>query len=93
MNTPLDEIYTIERDHYLRCFCSFMTVLAGKRLNLPNVFLLLLKNKNYRDVFKMLIGAETDYEIFLIFIQFEPSLAKSKYISKYLNATEVPLVE
>lgn len=93
MSNPVDNIYSIEQEHFLRCFCSYMTILYGKRLNLPNVFLLLLQNPNYRAIFKMLVGAETDYEIFEMFIKFEPSLSKSKYISKYLNANSIPLKE
>jgi len=80
-----------ETEYYLLAFCSFLTILHGKKLNLPNIFLLLLKNKKYRDIFKTMLDLETDYQIFKIFVDYEPNLCKSKYISKYLNSIKYGL--
>ncbi len=66
-------------------FCSFLTIIHGKKLNLPNIFLLLLKNKKYRELFKLMLDLDCDYQIFKMFIEYDPTLYKSKYISKYLN--------
>lgn len=75
-----------ETEYYLLAFCSFLSIIHGKKLNLPNVFLMLLKNKRYREIFKVMVDFETDYQVFKLFIQYEPNLCKSKYISKYLNS-------
>lgn len=84
-NNPIDNINFAESDHLLLCFCSFMCIIHGKKLNFPNIFLLLLENKNYRELFKFMLGLDSDYDVFERMIQYDPSLSKSKYISKYLN--------
>ena len=74
-----------ESEHYFLSFCSLLCILHGKKLNLPNIVLLLLENKNYRAVFKSMTNAETDVEIFKTFFNYDATLSKSKYISKYIN--------
>jgi hypothetical protein len=77
-----------EQEYNMLAFCSFLTIIHGKKLNLPNIFLLLLKNKKYRELFKTMLDLECDYQIFKMFIDYDPTLYKSKYISKYLNKTK-----
>jgi len=89
---PIDSINFAESDHQLLCFCSFVCILHNKKLNLPNIFLLLLENKNYRTLFQAMTGIDTNYDTFKRFIQYDPSLSKSKYISKYLNKCPQELV-
>jgi len=74
-----------ETEYYFLCFCSLMYILAEKKLNLPNVFIAFLKNKNYRMLFKQMLNLETDHDCVKIFINFDPNLHKSKYITKFLN--------
>ena len=74
-----------EQEFRLLTFCSFLTIIYGKKLNLPNIFLLLLKNKKYREMIREMIDIDCDYHLFKLFIDYDPSLYKSKYISKYLN--------
>lgn len=77
-----------ETEHNFLCFCSFMCMLVGKRLNLPNIFLLILKTPKYKQVLKDLVSIDTDFELFKLFIEYDPTLSKSKYISKFLNSRE-----
>jgi hypothetical protein len=77
-----------EIEHNFLCFCSLICLLSGKKLNLPNIFLLLLKTPTYKQILKKLVSIDTDYELFKLFIDFDPSLSKSKYISKFLNSRE-----
>lgn len=77
-----------ETEHNFLCFCSLMCMLSGKKLNLPNVFLLVLKHPKYKQILKSLVSIDTDFELFKLFIEYEPSLSKSKYISKFLNSRE-----
>lgn len=65
-----------------------MCMLVGKRLNLPNIFLLILKTPKYKQVLKDLVSIDTDFELFKLFIEYDPTLSKSKYISKFLNSRE-----
>lgn len=81
-----------EAHHNFLCFCSFMCLLAGKKLNLPNIFLLILKNVNYKNVLKTLVSIDSDYELFKMFIEYDPTLSKSKYISKFLNSREGKII-
>jgi hypothetical protein len=82
---PVKQLYTSEYSHYFLCFCSFICLINNKKLNLANIFLCLLKSKENREVFKMLCDIQTDYGALKKFLQYEPSLHKSKYIKNYLE--------
>jgi hypothetical protein len=77
-----------ERDHLFLAFCSFVTLIHAKKLNLANVFLMVLQNKSLRDLFKLYCDANSDYAVVQAFLAFDPSLHKSKYVMKYLNNTK-----
>jgi hypothetical protein len=77
-----------ETEHNFLSFCSLLCMLSGKKLNLPNVFLLVLKNVKYKQILKQLVSIDTDFELFKLFIEYDPTLSKSKYISKFLNSRE-----
>jgi hypothetical protein len=74
-----------EAEHLFLAFCSFVTLLHVKKMNLANVFLILLQNKELRDLFKLYCDVDTDFAVVQTFLKFDPSLHKSKYIMKYLN--------
>jgi hypothetical protein len=78
----------IENDHNFLCFCSLMCILNGKKLNLPNIFLLVLKNEAYKGLLKYMLTIDNDYELFKFFIDYDSKISKSKYISKYLNSVQ-----
>ena len=81
-----------EMHHNFLSFCSFLCLLVGKKLNLPNIFLLILKNNNYKSILKTLVSIDSDYELFKMFIEYDPTLSKSKYISKFLNSREGKII-
>jgi hypothetical protein len=74
-----------EQDHLFLAFCSFVTLIHAKKLNLANVFLMVLQNKPLRDLFKYYCDSNNDYAVVQAFLSFDPSLHKSKYVMKYLN--------
>ena len=74
-------------DNFLK-FCSFVCILHGKKLNIANIFLIVLKNSNYRELLLLALDVDTDLQIFRYFLRFDVSLSKSKYISKFLNSNE-----
>jgi hypothetical protein len=88
MNTfsETESLETIELNHLFLSFCSYVTLTQGKRLNIANIFLLVLQNRNLRELFKTFMELETDYLVVETFLKFDNSLYKSKYITKYLNA-------
>ena len=66
-------------------FCTFVSLTSGKKTNIANIFLKVLQNKHLRSIFKKQMEIETDFEAVSLFLQFDSSLHKSKYIKKYLN--------
>ena len=87
-DSPTKSIIDNETDHLLLSFCTFCTQLKGKKLSLQNIFVLLLKEEKLRNILKDLLFIDNNYELVQIFLQFEPTIVKSKYITKYLNANK-----
>jgi len=77
-----------EHEHLFLAFCSFVTLIHAKKLNLANVFLYVLQNKDIRDLFKKYCDINSDFAAVQAFLTFDPSLHKSKYIMKYLNSAK-----
>jgi len=68
-------------------FCTYITLINGKKLNTANVFLHFLKSKQLRKIFRIQFEVSSDFECIQLFLKFDPSIYKSKYIMKYLNST------
>ena len=89
----MDDPYTLldRKDiiHKFLTLCSFISICENKKLNLANVFLLVLKEKKYRELFKESLIIDTDFELVKIFLQHDPYLYKSKYITKFLKKSEI----
>jgi len=63
----------------------------SKKLNLANVFILLLKNKELRELLKKYCDLKNDFTAVKFFLQFDSGLYKSKYVMKFLNANKKSL--
>ena len=83
---PSKALIKDETEHLLLCFCTFCSLLKGKKLSLQNIFILVLQEKKLRNILKDLLTIETNFDVVKLFIDFEPSITKSKYITKFLNA-------
>ena len=83
---PSKALIKNETEHLLLCFCTFCSLLKGKKLSLQNIFILVLQEKKLRHILKDLLTIETNFDVVKLFIDFEPSITKSKYITKFLNA-------
>lgn len=79
-------IYREETDHLFRSFCSYVCIVLNKKYNLANILLLYLQNKDVKNLFKHVLDVDSDVAAVRIFLEFDPSLCKSKYIMKYLNS-------
>lgn len=77
-----------EENHNFLCFCSLICIINAKKLNLPNIFLLVLKNEAYKSLLKYMLTIDNDFDLFKFFINYDSSISKSKYISKYLNSSQ-----
>lgn len=82
---PFHTIQGKETEHLLLCFCTFCSLLKGKKLSYQNISLLLLKEKRLRELFKDLLTVDTNFEMVKMFIDFDPLITKSKYVTKFLN--------
>ncbi len=80
-----DSLVEQELNHLFLSFCSFVTLMHTKKLNLANIFLLLLQNAELRSFFKSYCDISNDYAVVTTFLKFDPGLYKSKYVMKFLN--------
>ena len=85
---PSQSIIDRESEHILLSFCSFCTLLKGKKLSFQNVFILTLQDEKLRSILKELLGVDSNYEIVKIFLEYDPTITKSKYITKWLNSNQ-----
>lgn len=86
ISSPSSELMDRETEHLLLSFCTFCTMLKGKKLSLQNVFLLVLQDELLRDMLKELLTTPNNFELVRLFIDFDPSITRSKYVTKFLNA-------
>jgi len=61
-------------------------LLTNKKYNLANILLLYLQNKDVRELFRNILDIDDDISAIRAFLEFDPSLYKSKYIMKFLNS-------
>ena len=83
---PSKALIKEETEHLLLCFCTFCSLLKGKKLSLQNIFILVLQEEKLRNILKELVTIETNFDVVKLFIDFEPAITKSKYITKFLNS-------
>jgi hypothetical protein len=83
---PSADLIEEESTHLFLCFCTLVMNLKGKKLSIQNVFIQTLQTEKFRNIFKELLNLETDYELVKVFLDFDPTIAKSKYVTKYLNS-------
>ena len=77
-----------ENLHLFKTFCSFLCIEKSKKYNMANILLLYLQDKKARDLFKILLSINTDFDAIKLFLEIDPTLYKSKYIMKYLNSRD-----
>lgn len=82
------DIIKSENNHNFLCFCSLICLLNGKKLNIPNIFLAVLKNEAYKNLMKYMLTIDNDYDLFKFFIDYDPKISKSKHITKFLNSSK-----
>lgn len=85
---PSHDIIKRETEHIISCFCTLVSQLKGKRLSLQNIFLVVLQEPRIRNILKNLLNIESDQEVVQVFIEHDPSILKSKYITKYINSVK-----
>jgi len=77
-NDPLRQICTKEYILGVFKFCSFLSILHNKRLNPSAIFVLILENKEIRELFVEVTHSENVKESLLGLLQLYPPLLNSK---------------
>lgn len=75
--------------HAFYSFCTFCYLYYGKKINFATIFTKLLQEEKLRNLYKITISESSDFEALRKFIIFEPSITKSKYITKIINKKEI----
>ena len=78
-------IEDIELVHSFYSFCTFCFLYYGKKINFATIFVKILQDDKLKKLYKICISEPSDFEAFRKFIVFEPSITKSKYITKLIN--------
>jgi len=82
---PSTDLISEESDHLFLSFCTFIMNLKGKKLSIQNVFIQVLQNEKLKTILKEILNLDTDYELVKVFLEFDPTIAKSKYVTRFLN--------
>jgi len=83
---PSSEIVEEEINHLFLCYCSFVNHLKGKKLSIQNVFVTTLQEEKLRTIFKTILSLDSDQELVKVFLEYDPSIAKSKYVTKWTRS-------
>jgi hypothetical protein len=86
--SPQAHIEDEELAHSFYSFCTFCFLYYGKKINFATIFTKLLQEEKLRALYKLSISEPSDFEALRKFIVFEPSITKSKYITKVINRRE-----
>jgi hypothetical protein len=82
---PSHNLIENESEHLFLCFCTFVMNLKGKKLSVQNVFVQTLQDEKLKNVMKTMMSLESDYELVRVFLDFDPTIAKSKFVTKWVN--------
>jgi hypothetical protein len=85
---PSSNLIENEQTHLFLCFCSFVMNLKGKKLSVQNVFVHTLQEEKLKKILKEILNFETDYEVVKLFLDFDPTIAKSKYVTKWCQTSK-----
>ena len=82
---PVKQLIRDEYQQNFLSFCTYVCLVKNKKLNLANIFLLLLSEPDMRHVFKIICDIDDDYTALRRFLEYDPTLYRSKYIKNYID--------
>ena len=85
MIDPSTNIIENESNHLFLCYCSFVMNLKGKKMSIQNVFVQTLQSEKLKSIFKEILDLDTDFELVKVFLAFDASICKSKYVTRTFN--------
>ena len=80
-NTFIEE----EQINSFNCYCTFVMLVVGKKLNYVNIFIQTISNKYLMKCLRLMLAANTDFDALQYFLQQAPSVIKSKHVTKAIN--------
>jgi len=86
---PTYQAYRQEYEHLFLSYCTLVCHIHNKKMNLPNIFIVFLKSKEMRELYKTMMSIESDYDACKKFLEYDPALYKSKYIRNFLSANDI----
>ena len=82
---PFESLQNEEFQQSFYSFCTFVALIHDKKMNFATVFLKILENKGLRDIFVSMLEEENEFCAIKKYVLTEPSITKSKYVTKFLN--------
>ncbi len=86
---PTYQTYKKEYNHLFLSFCTLVCHMNNKKLNLPNIFIIILKHKDMRELYKSMMCIDSDYDACKKFLEYDPTLYKSKYIKNFITNNNI----
>jgi hypothetical protein len=80
-----------EFNHSFYSFCTFCHLFYNKKINFATIFTKIITNPKIKKLYKTTIDESSDFEALKKFMHLEPSVTKSKYITKIINKKRVNL--
>ena len=85
---PSFNIIEGESSHLFNCYLTFVANVKGKKLSVQNVFINTLQDDKLKNILKMILSIEDDMEMVKLFLEYDPTLSKSKFVLKFLNSED-----
>jgi hypothetical protein len=85
---PSHNLIEDESNHLFLCYCSFVNHLKGKKLSIQNVFVATLQEEKLKSIFKTILSLDSDQELVRVFLEQDQSIAKSKFVTKYIRGEQ-----
>ena len=82
---PGQTLESLEFNHSFYSFCTFCHIYYGKKINFATIFTKIITNPKMKKLYKIVIDEDSDFEALRKFMIIEPSVTKSKYITKIIN--------
>ena len=85
---PAKNLIDDECNHLFLCYCTFVNNLKGKKLSIQNVFVATLQEEKLKSILKTILSLDSDQELVKVFLDYDPTISKSKYITKFLRSRD-----
>jgi len=85
---PAVFMHNEEFEHLCLSFCSLVCIIKNKKLNLAKIFLLILNDEDIKELYLSMIEIDDVREAIRLFLDYNPSLYKSKYIKRHIDPND-----